>query len=323
MNKNSDKKTELKLLNSSLPAKILVIVFLFTAAVTGITHAVRPRLTLTADKQEIGTGETLKVIAEMSWEQTEDINDIIIIKVTPPSCTLLDLVDSKQTTSSRLTGDGVYAKKVMEYYFTAKEKGEGTIEPVTVEYLAGIGQEVEKEDKDIVKSESISIKVVPYLSSIIKKLVTGLVFTGAAVLLGGIVLFFKKRIKISGNKKIPEKIDTHLEKEFLGGLKLFNKHIVEGDFRKYYAYASAALNNYINKKYGITVTAKTSGTELNKLPEQLGKLFSEWNNMEEKVRFSGYKPEKNELEKLTRETERYFRSLIPDKDPEDTIETVN
>ncbi|MFC2092046.1 BatD family protein [Elusimicrobiota bacterium] len=311
-----------KVSNSNFPVKLFLTLILSMTAVTGIAYAAHPQLSLSADKKDIAEGATLKVTAEMSWKQSDDMEDIIIIKVTPPSCALLDLVDSKQTTSSQLTDDGVYARKVMEYYFTAKEKGEGTIEPVIVEYLAGTGLEVKEEDRDIVKSESISITVVPYLSIMVKKLVAGLVFTGLAVLSGGIIFFLKKRIKRSREKKVTKKIDTHLEEVFLEGLRLFSKYIMEGDFKKYYTCTSNALNTYINKKYGISMPVRPGSIEIDKLPEQLISLYSEWNDMEEKVRYSGYKPQKNEMEKLTREAERYFKSLIPDNDPEDTIETV-
>jgi hypothetical protein len=317
-------KTGLKKTGIRVLIRLFAAVFLIAASAKGIAHAVRPHITLKADKQEVGIGETLKVTVEMSWKQPEDIaEDVIIIKVTPPSCPLLDMADSKQETSSRLAGDEVRAARIIEYYFTAKEKGEGIIEPAVIEYLEGAGQEYADEDRKIIRSESINVKVVSHLSSAGRRLVTGVVFIGIAVLITAAGLFFKKNIRNPGRRKVPENTGSQPEKEFLGSFKLFNKYKIEGNYAKFYTCISGALAGYISKKYSVPMTAIHGGNEPGKLPQELEKLYTEWTAMEGKIRFSGYRPQKNELERIIRETERYFKNLIPDAQAEEIMETIS
>jgi hypothetical protein len=298
-------KTELKKLNIS-SIKFFVVIFMVLLTTSWVAFAARPKLSVTADKKEISKGETLKVEARMSWKQSENKDDMLIVKITPPSSNIMELVDSKQTASSQLTGDDIYAMRIMEYYFKAREKGQATIEPVVVEYFTG----EEQEEKDIVKSEAINIKVVSYLSGLMKKFVTGIIFVVVTFLITGLVLFLKNHIKNSNKNKITETSDAIMEKDFLEAIKGFSKYIIEGDYKKYYTNTREVFGNYISKKYSISLPAKSGSDDMEKLPDQVCSLYSEWINIEEKVRFSGYQPEKNEQEKLTRETERYFKSLI-------------
>ncbi len=284
----------------------------------GSVNAAEPTVEIYADKNEISIGESVKIIVLMKWQQIEE-NNVEIIKITAPYCSLLNLVGSSQSTASQLMEDGVYAKRITEYYFEGKEKGGGIIESAVIEY----SRSGNSEDRNIIKSEIVSIKVVPYVKSFLKKLLSGVFYILMTLLSIIAIISVKRLIKGRVGKKTKEVIDTRMEVELLESMKILNKHLIEGDYKKYYAEAIKVLEQYINQKYKINSLDNHDNKIAGEIPDKLYNLYLEWLDMADKVRFSGYKPEKHKQEKLIRELEKHIKVLIPVDDPEGIIEIID
>jgi len=292
---------------------LLVVLLIFFG---GVVYAAEPIIRTVADKKEVGVGEKLKVTVEMEWEQDEE-HSIIVEKITPPSSSLLERIDSKQSVSSRLGGDGVFAKRNIEYVYIAKEKGSGEITPVVIEYA----RSDDRDDKKIIRGETVPIKVIPKAARFGKTALKSFCVFLAIALLLGIFILLKRKFIISRDHKESktDNVNGILERQFCYNLKKLNKHKVSGDLGGFYSGIEKLISDYIKEKYNSNLSAESIG----RLPWELQKIFSECKYMAEKVRFSGYKPERNEEDRLVRGIARYMKSLIPGENEEESIETID
>jgi len=268
------------------------------------------------DKNEIGVGEKVKITVKMEWEQQED-SSIVVTQITPPSSVFLKQIDSRQRTSSRLEKNEIFAERVLEYVYIGKEKGAGDIAPVLIEYTTNDNPE----NKRIIKGEPIPIKVIPKVARFEKMALKSFFAVAAVFLLFGVFMLFKKRVLSSreDKRKNIDKDNGSLEKNFCEKLKELNKHKVAGDVGAYYAGIEKSLLDYVKEKYNSDLSAESMG----KLPAKLQKICAECKSMSEKIRFSGYKPQENEQNKLIRGITKYMKSLMRGESEEEPIETIN
>jgi len=296
--------------------KISILLVVLLSFFGGVVYAAEPIIRTVADKKEVGVGEKLKVTVEMEWEQDEE-HSIIVEKITPPSSSLLERIDSKQSASSRLGGDGVFAKRNIEYVYIGKEKGSGDITPVVIEYA----RSDDRDDKKIIRGETITIKVISKAARFGKAALKSFCVFLALALLLGIFILLKRKFIISRDHKESktDNVNGILERRFCENLKELNKHRVSGDLGRFYCGIEKLISDYIKEKHNSDLSVESIG----KLPDELQKIFSECKYMAEKVRFSGYKPERNEEDKLVRGIARYMKSLIPGENEEMSIETID
>lgn len=296
--------------------KISILLVVLLCFFCGVVYAVEPTIRTVADKKEVGVGEKLKVMVEMEWEQNKE-DSIIVEKITPPSSTLLERIDSKESVSSRLGEGGVFAKRNIEYVYIGKEKGSGDITPVVIEYARSDN----RDDKKIIRGEAVSIKVISKAACLGKTaLKIFYVLLALSLLLGIFILLKRKFIVSSANKeKKSGNINGVLEKRFCENLKELNKHKVSGDLGRFYSGIEKLILDYIKGKYNSDLSVES----IEKFPRELQKIYSECKYMSEKVRFSGYKPERNEEDRLVREIVRYMKSLIPGENEDESIETID
>jgi hypothetical protein len=281
-----------------------------------VVYAAEPTIRTVSDKKEVGIGEKLKVTVEMEWEQDGE-HSIIVENITPPSSSLLERIDSKQRASSRLREGGVFAKRNIEYVYIGKEKGSGDITPVVIEYARSDN----RDDKKIIRGETITIKVISKAARFGKIALKSLYVLLALSLLLGIFILLKRKFIISCHHKESKSDNDNgvLERRFCENLKELNKYRVSGDLGGFYSGIEKLVSDYIKEKYNSNLSAESIGN----LPGELQKIFSECKYMAEKVRFSGYKPEKNEEDRLLRGIARYMKSLIPGENEEESIETID
>jgi len=205
----------------------------------------------------------------------------------------------------------------LEYVYIGKEKGAGDIAPVLIEYTT----RGNPENKRIIKGEPIPIKVIPKVARFEKMALKSFFAVAAVFLLFGVFMLFKKRVLSSreDKRKNIDKDNGSLEKNFCEKLKELNKHKVAGDAGAYYAGIEKSLLDYVKEKYNSDLSAES----MSKLPTKLQKICAECKSMSEKIRFSGYKPQENEQNKLIRGITKYMKSLIPGESEEESIETIN
>ncbi len=292
-------------------ALIIFILFLGVEA-----YAFGPTVRSSLNKKEIAVGEKVKLTVEMEWKQEKDTS-IVVTQITPPSSALLKQVDSKQRVSSRLTKNGVFAERILEYFYIGKEEGTGDITPAVVEYAFSDNPE----NKRIIKSQPISIKVISRAAGFWKTALKNILGIISAVLLFALLALLKKFvISLRSNKRKETGGDSAgLEKKFCEKLRDLNEHKVSGDTGAYYAGLEKALCDYIKKKYNGDMSAENMA----KLPQELQKICAECKLMAEKVRFSGYRPQEDEQDRLIRGITKYMKSLIPGEDEQDSIETID
>ena len=288
----------------------------FVISIGAKVYALEPAIRSVLNKQETGIGEKINLTVELEWRQDEN-SAIVVTRITPPSSSLLEQIDSKQRTSSRLTKDGAFAKIVLEYVYTGKKEGEGGIEPAVIEYAFSN----DPGNKKIIKAPMVNVKIISRKAMFGKKALTGMFGVLAAVLFSIAFVLIKKRAVSSGLNKIDEAgIKSEcLEKKLCETLKGLNKHRVSGNSGDYYDGLEKALFDYVKKKHN---TDLTSGN-MDMLPEGLKKICGECVSMAERVRFSGYKPQDSEQDRLIRSIDKYMKSLIPGENEEDTIKTVD
>ncbi|MCK5160294.1 MAG: hypothetical protein KAQ99_01845 [Candidatus Aureabacteria bacterium] len=295
---------------------ILITLVVFFAFPGAMLYADEPAIRSFLDKNEIGVGEKVKIKVEMEWKQEEG-SSIIVEKISPPSSILLKQINSKQLTSSRLGKNGVFAERVLEYTYIGKEKGTDDITPAVIEYTFSNNPE----NKRIIKAQPIPIKVISRAAGFGKMALKGVLSILSAVLvLGVLVVLIKRVIFARADKEKRVSTDTaDLEKKFCEKLKELNKHKISGNPGAYYAGVEKSLLEYVKAKYNSDLTVKN----MNKLPEELKKICAECRFMSEKVRFSGYKPEDIEHDRLIRGITKYMKSLIPGEPEEGLIETID
>jgi len=278
----------------------------------------RVSITAKINKEKAGLGERIVLTAILQWIPNKD-EEIRIIKVKPPQCSLLKLAGSSQTASSGLYGSKVIASQILKYVFRADEKGLGEISPVIVEYAAG-----EDEQKVIISSDPFEIKVI----SLKDKFISGLGFiavmaAGVLAVISGIVLFLKRR-KDKQNSAGFAPVEGCCELKAMDKLIDAAKYRLAGDFKKYYLQMHYVLTDYILVKYHIRIRNK-SEDEICQLafkadiPGELLRLLRETAFISEKVRFSGYEVNPNEERRVFTGIEKYLRLLIP-KEAEEKIE---
>jgi len=295
---------------------ILITLVIFFAFPGAMLYADEPAIRSFLDKNEIGVGEKVKIKVEMEWKQEEG-SSIIVEKILPPSSILLKQINSKQLTSSRLGKNGVFAKRVLEYIYIGKEKGTDDITPSVIEYTFSKNPE----NKRIIKTQPIPMKVISRAAGFAKMVLKGILSILSAALVFGVFVVLIKRVIFSRADK-EKRVNTDnpdLEKKFCEKLKELNKHKVSGNPCAYYAGVEKSLLEYVKAKYNSDLTVNN----MNKLPEELRKICAECRFMSEKVRFSGYKPEDIEHDRLIRGITKYMKSLIPGEPEEDLIETID
>ncbi|RKY32535.1 MAG: hypothetical protein DRP74_02375 [Candidatus Omnitrophota bacterium] len=295
--------------------KISILIVVLHSFFRGVVYAAEPTIRTVSDKKEVGIGEKLKVTVEMEWKQDEE-HSIIVEKITPPSSSLLERIGSKENVSSRLGEGGVFAKRNIEYVYIAKEKGLGDITPIVIEYARSDN----RDDKKIIRGESVTIEVISKAARFAKIALKSFYALLAIGTLSGILILLKRKFIISrGHEENKSGNDKGiLERQFCENLKELNKHKVSGDLGGFYSGIEKLISDYIKEKYNSDLSAES----ISKLPGELQKIFSECKYMVEKVRFSGYKPERNEEDRLVRGIARYMKSLIPGENEEESIETI-
>lgn len=271
---------------------------------TLLLQAYEPALKSSLSKDEIGVGGKVNLTLEMECPASGE-SDITIVDVTPPECGLLELVNTKQTSCSQLCDGGVISKRSITFTFKGINTGAEEITPASIEYVTNDNPE----EKELIKSQSLPIKVVSYWTNLGKKLLKIGFILVFICLAAGLAVFGKDFIS-KRKGKADSTSQNYPEQELLIKMKEFDKYQVSGEHDKYYLNIKDALLSYIKEKY-------PEGTAV---PEELSKLRNDWIAVTESVRFSGYVPQKHEQEKLVRDTEKYLKALIPAVDLEETIE---
>lgn len=294
----------------------IVKAFIITALFVSFRgHALEPEIRQYLNKDEISIGEKTTLTVEMEWKDEETA--LIITQITPPSSGLLNLLDTKQITSSILTKDGAFAKTVLEYVYTGKEKGSSDITPAVIEYTLSDNPE----NVRIVRAQPVQVKVISQAAGFMKTALKSVwaIFL-MAVFFGMFALFKKILVSFRINKKKETGgNDACLEKKFCEDLRNLNEHKVSGDIGAYYSGIEKLIFGYVKDKYDTGAPAETKG----RVPPELQRICDECKFISEKVRFSGYKPQGAEQEKLMRAIHKYMKPLMPNENEEETIKTIN
>ncbi|MBF0215866.1 MAG: hypothetical protein HQL30_02610 [Candidatus Omnitrophica bacterium] len=294
--------------------KILWLSIILLAGYAGGTAlAVEPKINAFSDKKEIGVGEKIKVTVEMEWKD-EGGPSISVTRITPPGSPLLEQIDSKQSSSSRLTKDGVFSRTFLEYLYIGKEKGSGEATPAVLEYVSGS----DKENIRMVKTPPIPVRIISRAARSGKIALEGFLIILAALLILGVSAILIRNLGAASTKKRnrgPNKDNFEAEKKVIAHLRDIDRHRIAGETGEYYYSLQKAMEGYVKKKYPLGLESE--------LPGDLRSLYNECGEMALKVRFSGYGPTENEQERLARGIARYMKALIPCDNVDELIETVD
>ena len=324
--KHKSEKINLSQQDSRPALSFVLIVFSLLLLQIFLPHVSHADVVVTTktDKPQVAVGEKLEVTVAMEWEQSEG-NDIFVVKVDPPSSKSLELLNSKESTSSKLTQKGIMGSRLLHYTFKAKEAGQAVIDPVLIEYITS----PEQKDPTIKRGESVQVMVISRGAGIFKKIALILGVGIGLLFITGVPIFLWKRGAFRSKPKgTGSAAGFFLERNKLAKLKDVRMYQVSGDIALLYSEVEQILTDYFEAKYKVSVRGKTESDLENtaksiSIPDELMRLFLSTVHTSEQVRFGGAYPNKDEQEKFLRAVETYFRSLIPKMDEEETIETVD
>ena len=209
------------------------------------------KLVARIDKKKVALGEKLVLTADLEWGQEEN-EEIRIIEIEPPECSLLELVDSSQSSTSELRSGKVVSVQTLKYIFKAKTEGVNKISAVTLKYtIEG------NEQKFVVASEPIEIEIISLKDKVISSSgFMALVATGVFTSTFGIFLLLRNRKKRKEKAMAAEVSELRYEQRALDGLKEIGKYRLTGDFKKYYHELHSILTDYTRAKYHIEAVNK-------------------------------------------------------------------
>lgn len=275
------------------------------------------------DKTQLAVGEEVAYELVLEWHQSDE-PAILVSKVTPPSSELMELIDTREVSSSKLVGEDTIAARRFAYRYRATGKGQATFSPAVVEYTDMDAPE----DTRLVKSREHRVQVVSVPVRLMGLLVMPLGII-AMVALGAIgAMLFVQRRRTRARRRSASAHAADQERAFLSQMENAHRHRVGGDVKAYYTSVKDALFGYVQRKHGLACgqlspdALRTQAAQCG-ISADLADLCVLWSEQCERVRFSGYVPGSNEVEQLVRTTRRYFTSLIPKEDAEAAIETVD
>ena len=228
-----------------------VLFFLLLPFVSRGAGATIPGITVGLDRDRLAAGRTARLEVAITWEGAADEFDF-----NRPEIGELSLVSPTGSSSESRTylsaGRNFQVRRFL-FDLQAEEAGSGEIGPITVIYRRKDG-----EDEYSLRAESLPIKVVPLAAGFIPLslrtlLIAAAVIVGAA-LFGLYIVWTVKRYRKKSSDLIEDYIEN-LEEITLAELDRVGKYRVSGDLERYYREIARILNDYLDKKYSVTISA--------------------------------------------------------------------
>jgi hypothetical protein len=280
--------------------------------ITGAFPALRamantaPEVEAKIERSEMTPGMHTFLTFRIEWRESPDA-ELKITSVTPPESPLLRIVDSRESSSTRLTAEGVYVRKTVRLEYEALAKGRGVLSPAVIEYA----EEPALGAKQVKRTAEIPVTVLGPFEFYAKRFWLPAALIGFGSLLAAAFAVAGKRLF---RRAAPAAPDFALEDEAIGDIRASRTDYLLGDHRRYYDKMRRIVFSYAQKKFGVSLSGLPAeeATRLaakRQLPEELAKLCAEWARAKEAVEFMNYRPSRTEQEEMARATERYFRNI--------------
>jgi hypothetical protein len=218
------------------------------------TMETKIQLEARVDRPDLPLNEKLTLTVQASWDGEQD--RFRITPIAPPECENFEILGSSSVNEARMVGGKTKSTKTFEFTLKPTQTGSGRIGSVLFSYVDNVTG-----DSSSLSTQPISVKINPPIE---KKTPDYKIFLIIAIVLILIYVVYSakrktKRIKISDQTKeevkIPEKT---LEEKTLENLSFLSPLISEGKTDEFSSKVYKLLTNYLEEKYHIFTTGKTT-----------------------------------------------------------------
>jgi hypothetical protein len=257
-----------------------VWLFLSTAAIVFAA----PHVSIIPEEITVRAEKSFDVFINVSWNG--DAEEYIIV---PPD---LQLPEGFHKVSSSFLSSARQNSQLIKYHYILKSQNKGafTIPPVEIKYWGK-----ESKEENFVSTEQVSIDV------------TGFTFFGlnttwiitsiaAAVLIAVFAIAFVTNKQLSKKKKNLRKNKDSEKQQLITSLQNCREHKIKGDYSGFFQCAVDAAGQIPDMDQAF----------IDNLTDSLGK-----------VRFGGYRPTAEEVDRIFRSIEKPARDIISDKKDEE------
>lgn len=218
------------------------------------TMETKIQLEASVDRPELPFNEKLTMTVKASWDGEQD--RFRITPIIPPECENFEILGSSSVNETKMVGGKTKSTKTFEFILKPTQTGSGRIGSVLFSYVDNVSG-----DSSSLSTQPISVKINPPIE---KKTRDYKIFLIIAIALIFIYVVYSakrrtKRIKITDQTaEEVEIIEKTIEEKNLETLSTFSPLISEGKTDEFSSKVYRLITNYLEKKYHILTTGKTT-----------------------------------------------------------------
>jgi len=275
------------------------------------TMETKIQLEASVDRPELPFNEKLTLTVQASWDGKQD--RFKITPITPPECQKFEILGSSSVNEAKMVEGKTKSTKTFEFILKPTETGIGRIGSVLFSYVDNV-----TEDSSSLSTQPISVTINPPVEKKASRYKILLIIAIALIFIYVIYSAKKKtkKIKIADQTekevKIPEKTLEERKLETLSDLSLL---ISEGKADEFSSKVYKLTTNYLEEKYQIFTTGKTTNDIINSLstlnlPEEQIALLKDIMSTCDLVKFAKEMVEKERCEEIFSKVKRFLEQNV-------------
>lgn len=260
------------------------------------------------DRSRVPLNEKLIFSVQASWEGEQ--KRFSITPVIPPQCENFEIFESSTLNESKIEEGKTRSLKTFRFILKPTQTGAGRIGPVQVNYIDNLTQ-----DSSSLSTQPINVQVTP---SIEKKEVNYKTILAIAIFLILVYVIYSarrrtKRIELPKDKGT-EEVELRqesMEEKALKELDTISEQIQRGRWESFSSDVSKLLTGYLEAKYQIVTSGKTTNDIINSLssldlPSEKVSLLKEILSTCDLVKFAGEKLEREKCEDIINQVREFL-----------------
>lgn len=244
----------------SLTALLIVLLFLPASCQTDSVGA-KIELKSSVDKSEVAFNGEATFRVEASWEGEQDRFSITPVGL--PECENFEILGSSSVNETRIEEGKTVSLKTFKFTLKPTQTGTGGVGAVQLSYVDNVTQ-----DSSVLYTQPVSVQITPPVQKRAPVPRTILIFVVAVVLIYVIYSARRrtKRIEIvkEDTKKPPPEHESP-EDETLKDLEAISRRVQQGDVEAFPSEVYRLLTGYLEAKYQIVTSGKTTDDILGSL----------------------------------------------------------
>jgi len=286
-----------------------VLIFSLSLSANCQTDSIHAKIELKSwvDRSEVPFNQKLSFTVEASWEGEQD--RFSITPVGPPLCENFEILGTSSLNETKTEEGKTKSLKIFRFTLEPTQAGAGRIGSVQLSYIDNLTQ-----DSSSLSTQPINVQITPPVEKKGPKYRNILI---AVILLVLIYVIYSarrkaKRIEITKEKET-EKLspeEESLEEATLKKLDTISEQVQKGRLEGFSSDVYKLLTGYLEAKYQIVTSGKTTGDIINSLsnldmsPERIS-LLKEILSACDLVKFAGEKMEKEKCDDITNQVRKF------------------